>query len=234
MKKNIINLNDSGLFDLKTDFLDDNIKQHVVQTVNAQKRAAQQAMKTYAPIESALDELTTEKLQALINAGEDVHGISTSRHISNVICFGEKKITDAVLDDDVDQLRRAVDENVSERLQDIFNCNHRLSIASSGHFWYPQGSFMGWHTNSGAPGWRIYINYAEEPGKSFFRYRHQTTGEIITLWDDVWNMRVFRVTSENPLWHCVYSNTNRFSLGYVVKIPSGKRRLLDRITQLFN
>jgi hypothetical protein len=234
MKNKIINLHDSGLFDLKTDFLDDSIKLHILQTVTAQKHAAQQAMTTYVPIDNALNELTPEKLQALINAGDDVHGISTSRHISNVICFGEKKIKDAILDDDVAQLRRVVDENVSERLQDIFNCNHRLSIASSGHFWYPQGSYMGWHTNSGAPGWRIYINYVEEPGKSFFRYRHPVTGEIITLWDDVWNMRVFRVTAERPLWHCVYSNTNRFSLGYVVKIPSQKRRFLDRITKLFS
>jgi hypothetical protein len=234
MKNKIINLHDSGLFDLKTNFLDDSVKQHVIQTVTAQKHAAQQAMTTYLPIDNALNELTPEKLQALINAGDDVHGISTSRHISNVICFGEKKIKDAILDDDVAQLRRVVDENVSERLQDIFNCNHRLAIASSGHFWYPQGSYMGWHTNSGAPGWRIYINYVEEPGKSFFRYRHPVTGEIITLWDDVWNMRVFRVTAEQPLWHCVYSDTNRFSLGYVVKIPSQKRRFLDRITKLFS
>ena len=234
MKNVPINPDDSGLFDLKTDFLDDTLKQQVINTINAQKRAAQQAITNYLPIDSALDEVTTEKLQAMINAGEDVHGISTNRQISNVICFGEKKIKDAILDDDVAQLRHAVDQSLSERLQTIFNCNHRLSIASSGHFWYPKGSFMGWHTNSGAPGWRIYINYAEQPGESFFRYRHQATGEIITLQDDVWNMRVFRVTSENPLWHCVYSNTNRFSLGYVVKIPGGKRRLLDRITQLFN
>jgi hypothetical protein len=233
MKTKIIKLHDTGLYDLKTDFLDETVKQRVVQTVTAQKLAAQQVIKNFAPLATALDELTEAKLQALISAREDVHGISTSRQISNVICFGEKRIADAVLDEGVDTLRHAVDAQVSDRLQDIFDSRRRLTIVPSGHFWYPQGSYMGWHTNSRAPGWRIYINYAEEPGKSFFRYRDQRSGEIITLWDDVWNMRVFRVTAENPLWHCVYSNTNRFSLGYLVKIPSIKRSLLDRFTGLF-
>lgn len=233
MKTKIINLNDSGLFDLKTDFLDENVKRQVVETVNAQKIAAQQAMKNFIPLPTALDELSGERLQAMMGAKEDVHGISTSRHISNVISFGEKRIKDAVLDAGVDQLRQAVDEQVSDRLQQIFNSTKRLSIVPSGHFWYPPQSWMGWHTNSRAPGWRIYINYAEEPGKSFFRYRHPVTGEIITLWDDVWNMRVFRVTAENPLWHCVYSNTNRFSLGYLVKIPSIKQALTNRVARLF-
>lgn len=233
MKTKIINLHETGLFDLKTDFLDDNVKRQVVQTVNAQKIAAQQAMKAFVPLDTALDELTEQRLQALIGAREDVHGISTSRRISNVISFGEKRIQDAVLDAGVDQLRHSVDVQVSDRLQDIFNSNRRLTIVPSGHFWYPPNSYMGWHTNSRAPGWRIYINYAEEPGKSFFRYRDPRSGEIITLWDDMWNMRVFRVTAENPLWHCVYSNTNRFSLGYLVKIPSIKRSLLERFKRVF-
>lgn len=87
---------------------------------------------------------------------------------------------------------------------------------NSGHLWYPKGSHMGWHTNGLAPGWRIFINYAEEPGKSFFRYRDPATGEIITAWDKQWNLRVLRITRRNPLWHCVYADTNRFSLGWMV------------------
>lgn len=233
MKTRIINLQDTGLFDLKTDFLDQSVKDQVIKTITAQKVAAERVMKTFVPLATAQDQLTEQKLTTLINAREDVHGISTNSQLSNVISFGEKRIKDAVLDDGVDQLRHTVDELVSDRLQDIFNSDRKLTIVPSGHFWYPQGSYMGWHTNSRAPGWRIYINYAEEPGKSFFRYRDPATGEIVTLWDDVWNMRVFRVTTENPLWHCVYSNTNRFSLGYLVKIPSAKRTLLDKVSALF-
>ena len=102
---------------------------------------------------------------------------------------------------------------------------------SSGHFWYPKGSYMGWHTNSRAPGWRIYINFAEEPDKSFFRYRDPETGEIITSWDNQWNLRVFRITARKPIWHCVHSDTNRFSLGYMLKLPE-QRGLAGLATKL--
>ena len=62
----------------------------------------------------------------------------------------------------------------------------------------------------------MYVNYAEEPGRSFFRYRDPDTGKIETSIDREWNFRLFQITPEKPLWHAVYSDTNRFSLGYMV------------------
>lgn len=88
------------------------------------------------------------------------------------------------------------------------------SIGLSGFFMYPDsGGYMGWHTNSDAPCTRLYITHVPEGGKSFFRYRYG--GEYVTSWDEEgWNMREFQVTKDEPLWHCVYSDTKRMSVGF--------------------
>lgn len=89
----------------------------------------------------------------------------------------------------------------------------RSSIQMSGFFLYPDGGYMGWHTNSDAPCTRVYITHVEEGDKSFFRYRDD--GEYVTTWDKAgWNLRQFEVTHENPLWHCVYSEVPRLSIGF--------------------
>lgn len=119
-----------------------------------------------------------------------------------------------MLDDEIIALRRQIDEIVIKELRLKFPGS---APVCSGHFWYPPQCFMGWHTNSRKPDWRYYINYAEEPGKSFFRYKDPQTGEIVTAWDDVWNERQFHIQKDPLLWHAVYSNTNRFSFGYVIK-----------------
>jgi len=88
------------------------------------------------------------------------------------------------------------------------------SIQLSGFFLYPKGGgYMGWHTNSDAPCTRVYITHVEEGGKSFFRYRDD--GEYVTSWDSAgWNLRQFEVGSENHLWHCVYAEEPRLSIGF--------------------
>jgi hypothetical protein len=94
---------------------------------------------------------------------------------------------------------------------------------------------MGWHTNWQNPGWRLYINYAEEPGKSFFRYRDPETGKIVTAIDREFNFRLFRVSEEVPFWHAVCSDTYRYSLGYkVVKAPKFFQRFRRKIQQVKN
>lgn len=133
-----------------------------------------------------------------------------------MIVFNARNIQDAVSSSEVDRLRKLVDEAVSEKVKQSFRSERDLTVANSGHFWYPPGAYMAWHTNSGAPGWRMYINHAEEPGKSFFRYRDPDTHEIITSKDNEWNVRIFEIRSDKLLWHAVYSDTNRFSLGYMI------------------
>ena len=87
---------------------------------------------------------------------------------------------------------------------------------------------MGWHTNSKFPGWRLYITYAEKPGKSFFRYRGPDTGEIVTSMDEEWDFRFFRVARDVLLWHTVHSDTNRFSLGYTLQPWTFRRGVRHR------
>lgn len=84
----------------------------------------------------------------------------------------------------------------------------------SGHFYYPKGGFMSWHTNSDKPEKHVYITYVDKPNESFFR--SFVNDEIITDWDsDNINIRVFDIVDQEPYyWHCVYSNCNRYSFGF--------------------
>jgi hypothetical protein len=84
----------------------------------------------------------------------------------------------------------------------------------SGHFYYPAGGYMSWHTNSDKPEKHIYITYVDEPNKSFFR--SSVNNKITTDWDsEKLNVRVFDVVDKEPFyWHCVYSECNRYSFGF--------------------
>ena len=90
------------------------------------------------------------------------------------------------------------------------------SILLSGNFLYPKNGYMGWHTNADTPYLRCYITYSEN-GDSYFKYRNPNTKEIIIDTDNIgWTMRYFVISNkiEELFWHCVYSNTNRISIGY--------------------
>jgi hypothetical protein len=95
--------------------------------------------------------------------------------------------------------------------------NRVKQFGLSGRTWYPEnGGYMGWHTNSNNKGYRLYCSYVRQPDISFFRYRHPLTKEIITSWDKSgWNFRLFRI-DDNLLWHSVYSETDRLSIGYAL------------------
>jgi hypothetical protein len=134
-------------------------------------------------------------------------------------------IADSFFSKEIGDLRKRFDEAVSARIKKLFD-SRRLVISNSGHFLYPPGGFMGWHTNWEAPGWRLYVNYAEEPGKSFLRYRDPQTGEVITSWDKEWNFRLFKIDPDELFWHAVYSETNRYSFGF--RISSRTRPSFDR------
>ena len=87
------------------------------------------------------------------------------------------------------------------------------SIFISGHFLYKPGQAMGWHTNSGQDGLRIYLNHVTEPKKSVFKYKDRE-GNIKTSYDQQgWWYRMFKINKKQPLWHCVYSDTTRYSIG---------------------
>jgi len=224
---------DTGVSDLDPTVLSDDFREAVMQCIAAQKEAAGAAFSAFKPNPGALTEVSEEALARLLARGKDVHGISKQRSISDVIVFSARNIPDSLRCATVEALRARVDKKAFKLVKSIFPGTSRLVVGGSGHFWYPSGSYMGWHTNSGVPGWRVYINYAEEEGKSFFRYRDSVTSEITTLMDKRWNIRIFRITSEHPLWHAVYSGTNRFSLGYIVYRESLAAQVVQKLKCIF-
>jgi hypothetical protein len=213
---NKIDLDGRCFYDLDCSLLSAELLRAAENCIHQQKIAAAALCKGFNAVEPPLDIVSPEALNEILESGEDVHGVSNEPSISNAITFGFGHIEDSVHDETVQTTRAEVDRRLSRELGNLFDLRVPPKIMNSGHIWYPKGSHMGWHTNSLAPGLRIYINYAEEPGKSFFRYRDPETGEIITAWDKQWNLRVLRITRDNPLWHCVYADTNRFSLGWMV------------------
>lgn len=195
---------------------DDALLSRIETCIETQKRAFDPSLEhTFRPDSQAAAAVAEETLRSILRSGRDVHGIATDRHISNVIVFNSR-VEASISNDQVLAQRKSVDKAVAEKVGQSFKARRALAVACSGHFWYPPGAYMGWHTNSGAPGWRMYLTHAEEPYKSFFRYRDPSTQEIITSWDAHWNVRLFEVRSDKPVWHAIYSETNRFSLGYVI------------------
>ena len=97
-----------------------------------------------------------------------------------------------------------------------------VGASHSGTYWYPKNGYMGWHTNENHSGQgRFYCNYAAENDKAFFRYQPAGTDEVVTSWDiNGWTFRYFDLgdAPETRLWHCVYSNTDRISLGFRARL----------------
>jgi len=86
-----------------------------------------------------------------------------------------------------------------------------------GRNWYPAVGYMGWHDDKKYQGYRLYCAYAEEDNKAFFRYRDYETGDIVTSWEKAgWNFRMFYINPEPErlLWHTIYTDTLRISIGH--------------------
>ena len=180
--------------------------------------------------------VSEETLAEILRSGNNIEGITQERHISNVIVFNVEGVEDIIQNRELLELRGKLDKAVFRRLSDLFVTKKELRVFNTGHFWYPNGGYMGWHTNRGLPGWRLYMNHAEEPGKSFIRYRDPETGEIVTSWDRPWQFRLFRIDPKRPFWHAIYSETDRYSFGYNI-VPAEKLpfpiRVARKARQLF-
>lgn len=183
----------------------------------------------------AHNKVSEEALEEILRLGKDVHGIATNPEISNCLKFNVDGIQDSFKNESIRLLRGRLDKVVFTKVRKLFDVNHELLVNNSGHFLYPPGGFMGWHTNSQYPGWRLYINYAEIPGKSFFRYLDPESGKIVTSWDKQWNFRLFKIDPKRPFWHAVYSEMNRYSFGFRItlsKRPPFLKRAVNHIKQL--
>lgn len=212
-----------------TDLLTEQAKATALRCIAVQRTAAQALTAVGRQRDQALAAVSPEALDKILSAGTDVHGISAEPEISDVIAFNTHQVDDAIDSEVIAEIRQQLDDEMTGILRAAFPGGNRMRTAVSGHFWYPRGSHMAWHTNNRAPGWRAYLTHSSEPGRSFFRYRDPSSGEIVTSLDNEWDLRVFRVDPAAPFWHAVYSDTDRFSFGYILFEKSPLRSLLGRI-----
>ena len=191
---------------------DDALARALERCIEAQRRHRADERGRFVPAADAEQHVSPAAL-AVARTEDKRSDIRTNPELTNCLVFHTSGLPGSVDDPEVVELRQVVDTLLRDRLRVIVDVAD-LELRSSGHFWYPPGSFMGWHTNARVPGWRAYVTYAEAPHSSFFRYADPETGEIVTNWDDGWDLRIFRVDPTLPFWHAVYSETNRFSFGY--------------------
>lgn len=152
---------------------------------------------SFVPVAEDIDSiLSPERLEKIKKDGDLVHARLLEGN-DNRISFDRFLPTSELLKSIQDQL--------------TVNC------IQSGFFWYPYGGYCGWHTNNNSEGERIYLVWAQDEGKSFFRYQNPDTKEIVTSWDKKgWQLKRFTISKEKALWHCVGSKTNRISIGFKV------------------
>ena len=109
----------------------------------------------------------------------------------------------------VDLSYKGLNNKFIHLLQEIYPT---YNIINSGLFYYPPTGYMGWHTNSEKPCKRVYIVYSD--GKSFFRYK-DAQDSIVTDWDKKGvDIKEFDIPEDDKLWHCIYSEGNRISIGF--------------------
>ena len=107
--------------------------------------------------------------------------------------------------------RFTFETNETKYLLEEVKKQYKSEYTSSGLFWCPPNGYCGWHTNSNRKVQRVYLVWAKEDNKSFFRYQDLETGEVVTKWEKKgWQVNVFTP----PTWHCVGSFTDRISIGF--------------------
>ena len=207
---------------------DRSVKDLAKRCIAAQREAVSGSGVPTVSLDAAKAAVAPETLERIHSSGDDIHGIAEDEELSDVIVFNAAHVKSSVRDSHVAELRGQLDREMTSMLRHLLGHGWNLEARRSGHFWYPPGSHMAWHTNNKAPGLRVYLTFAKEPGRSFFRYRDPLTGEIITTMDSRWDLRLFRVDPAQPLWHAVYSETDRFSFGYTVIVKPYIRAALGR------
>lgn len=177
-------------------------------------------------------QVSPDALQELLASGARVGGIVTQREVATAIPFNQRLAREVVQSREVASQRRRLDRAIARWLGTLFDQPRPPLLLGAGQWWYPPGTFFGWHTNESYPGWRLYLSHSEEPGRSFFRYRHPTTGEIVTSPDAAWDLRCFVISAERPLWHAIASETHRFSIGWHVRPWTLRDALAQRLERL--
>lgn len=102
------------------------------------------------------------------------------------------------------------------KLKKYYNAKN---VMHRGTFYYPPNAECYWHTNADTPGKRIYLTWAEEDDKSFFKYYDNVKCKIVTRYDKKgWNVNKFDIPSDGFLWHYIATkDTKRKSVGFMIE-----------------
>ncbi len=185
----------------------------------ASARAHARGQVTFTPHPDPQSKASDADLAAVLRTGVDVSDVRTDDDLGNALVFHTGGLATSIVDPDVVARREQIDARMPALVQHALAAAEAPVVIASGHFWYPPGGYLGWHTNSRVPGWRVYLTYASEPGRSGFRHLDPETGEIHTTLDGAWDLRAFRVGPAEPLWHAVWAECDRFSFGYRIPEP---------------
>ena len=111
-----------------------------------------------------------------------------------------------------------------------------LGMEARGNFYYPKGAFREWHTNAyHVNGYRMYF-IAKGQGDSYFNYINPDNNQVVNLKDVNEYANIFYVYGtdnwDKMIWHSIYSNTDRFSLGFNIYPEALKNDLVLKGTQV--
>lgn len=113
------------------------------------------------------------------------------------------------------------DSPLGQRIKDFKHRFRRMLGArdSALHFYYPEDSFISWHTNENAAGKNLILSYSSD-GRGFFRFMDPVTEEIVTIQDEKgWNAKMgnFGDTKDTRVWHCARNYGPRLTISYIIK-----------------
>ena len=120
------------------------LRRKVLTCIEAQKKAGAEMLKHYfRPNPHASYEVSTEALARHIASHAVRSDIRADRTLSNCIAFNSRDLEGSVMNDRLLKLRRETDRQVASQIKKLFQDGDLLSVADSGHFWYPPGGYHG-------------------------------------------------------------------------------------------
>jgi hypothetical protein len=115
-----------------------------------------------------------------------------------------------------------VDRDHSSPKWTLEGFKHKYLLAAKGllgakmitnYILYPPNSVMHWHTNSDMEGTRVY--YTHNDGDGIFKYIDSDGNHQLDYDEKGWTCRTFQITKEDPLWHTIWTNSNRYAFGFM-------------------
>ena len=141
---------------------DAELRVRVEECARLHRAAGTVAREAFRPRSEVALEVAPGALEAALE--RPVSDVAEDRGLSNCIAFNFRTVAGAVMSREAARLRRGLDRVVDARLRTRLRGAPPFEIQPSGCFWYPPGSYMGWHTNLRLPGWRLYLSVTDEPG----------------------------------------------------------------------